>query len=213
MNSHCLPTSKQVRRQRHYSCFHLMFGGWELPGLLLLDCFCLSSGNCRALLALSPARHSRSGENSVANCKPWALQSPTPAASQPGLPTCLVSILQEARARCSCCRSSPISCLNCIIWREIKPCLPRETFPAHSKVPPWGQLPQYGHTPPPDHTNLELFKRGASLLPFFLPVFWSVFLQEKLVDCRKTQNSHGKVFSRHTSQGTVTHRVHGLPLC
>lgn len=141
VSSHCLPTSKPVRRQRHYSCFHLMFGGWELSGHLLLDCFWLSSENCRVLLALSPARHSGSGEESVTIHKTCALQSPAPATFQPRLPTCLVSILQEApvaRSRCSCCRSSPISCLNCIIWRQIKPCLPQETFPgrhlAHSKV-------------------------------------------------------------------------------
>lgn len=180
MNSHCLPTSKQVRRQRHYSCFLLMFGGWELSGHLLLDCFWLSSGNGRALLALSPARRSGFGDNSTAKCKTWALQSPAPASSQPRLPTCLVSVLREApvaRASCSCSRSSPISCLNCIMWRQINPCLPLETFPgrhlAHSKVSSqrhlplgvgwdWPQVPFHrcGHTPPlathlsPDHTNL-----------------------------------------------------------
>lgn len=125
-----------------------MFGGWELSDHLFLHCFWLSSGNCQALLALSPARHSGFEENSVATCRTWALQSPAPAASQPRLPTCLVSILQEApvaRARCSCCRSSPISCLNSITWRQMEPCLPGETFPgrhlAHSKVSSQRQHP------------------------------------------------------------------------
>lgn len=108
---------------------------------------------------------------------------PAPAASQPRLPACQVSILQEApvaRARCSCCRSSPISCLNCITWRQIEPCLPGETFPgrhlAHSKWD-WPQAPfhRYGHTPPlasqlsPDHTNFVFLWKRSIPAPFFSP--------------------------------------------